>query len=171
MNKETLRQILLSERTKLFCVLDGAQFEDLPVRLYEMNPPNYCLFTGDLEPDMLYVAPFVVNLLPNHAFTDWVFEQGVGKNQGIFAHSLHSIKEMRKHFRALVDVYDEQGEPLIFRFYDPRVLRRFLPTCRPDELKTFFGKIQQFFAEDEEKNLVSFALENDSLKESKFDLA
>jgi Domain of unknown function (DUF4123) len=169
MDKEKLKQYLLSERTKLFCVLDGASVPDLPMRLYETRPPNYCLFSGELAPDMAHVAPYVVNLLPNHKFTDWVLDESFGKHWGIFAHSLYSIKEMRRHFRALVSVYDEQGNPLIFRFYDPRVLQRFLPTCNAGELKTFFGKIQKYYAESDDDLLV-YELENDKLKESKFDL-
>ncbi|HEY0429898.1 MAG TPA: DUF4123 domain-containing protein [Pyrinomonadaceae bacterium] len=169
MDKEKLKQHLLSERTKLFCVLDGASVPDLPVRLYEMRPPNYCLFSGELATDMAYVAPYVINLLPNHKFTDWVLNESFGNHWGIFAHSLYSIKEMRRHFRSLVSVYDEHGNPLTFRFYDPRVLRRFLPTCNAGELKTFFGKIERYFAEEDE-NLLGFELETDKLKKSTFDL-
>lgn len=167
MNKETLQRHLLSERTKLFCVLDGASVPDLPARLYEWRPPHYCLFTGELAPDMAYVAPYVVNLLPSQPFTEWVLTESFGRHWGIFAHSPYSIKEMRRHFRSLVDVYDEEGNPMTFRFYDPRVLRKFLPTCNAGELKTFFGRIERFFAEDETgENLLGFELENDKLKRS-----
>ena len=56
---------------------------------------------------------------------------------------------------------------MIFRFYDPRVLRKFLPTCNADELQTFFGKVETFFAEDEkEKPFSAFNFENDALKET-----
>ena len=168
MDKEKLKQYLLSNQTKLFCVLDGVAVPDLPTQLYEMSPPNYCLFSGELEPELAYVAPYVVQLTPGHKFTDWVLNESFGKNWGIFVHCPHSITEMRRHFRSLVDVYDEEGNPMIFRFYDPRVLRQFLPTCETDELKTFFGKVQRYFAEDEaDENLLGFELENDNLKESK----
>jgi hypothetical protein len=172
MDKEKLKQYLLSAQTKLFCVLDGAAVPDLPTHLYELDPPNYCLAPGELEPEAAFVAPYVVQLLPNHKFTDWVLDEGFGKNWGIFVHCPHSITEMRRHFRSLVTVYDEEGNMMIFRFYDPRVIRQFLPTCDADELKTFFGKVQRYFAEAEaDENLLSFELENDNLKESKFALA
>jgi hypothetical protein len=166
MTKEELEKILIDERIRTFVVLDGATVPELPMRLYEMRPPNYCLFRGELAPDMAEVAPYVVQLVPNAPFTDWVLNgENFGKHWGIFAHSLHSIKEMRRHFRALVTVYNEQGNPMIFRFYDPRVLRKFLPTCSPDELKTIFGKVETFFAEDEkEQRFSAFRLENDELK-------
>ncbi len=35
----------------------------------------------------------------------------------------------------------EQKAPLVFRYYDPRVLRVYLPTCSPAEFARFFGPI------------------------------
>ncbi len=167
MTKEQLENILFNEQTLAFTVLDGASIPDLRMRLYEMRPPHYCLFRGELEPDMAEVAPYVVNLVPNTPFCDWVLNDNFGKHWGIFAQSRHSIKEMRRHFRALVTVYNEKGDPMIFRFYDPRVLRKFLPTCNGGELKVFFGNVEVFFAEDEKgQNLSAFRLENDQLKQT-----
>ena len=169
MTKEELEKILFSERTLVYAVLDGASVSDLRMKLYEMRPPNYCLFRGELEPDLAEVAPYVIQLIPNAPFTDWVLNECFGKHCGIFAHCRHSIKEMRRHFRSLVKVYNENGEPLIFRFYDPRVLRKFLPTCTGDELMTFFGKVETFFAEDEkDRPFSAFKLENDKLKQTDF---
>jgi hypothetical protein len=72
---------------------------------------------------------------------------------------------MRKQFRSLITVYDESGNPLLFRFYDPRVLPEFLKTCNAAELKTFFGKADYLFAEDGQE-LLSFKLENNELKQT-----
>ena len=168
MTKEELEKFLISERIRTFAILDGASVPDLPMRLYELRPPNYCLFRGELAPDMAEVAPYVVQLVPGAPFTDWVLAgENFGKHWGVFAQSFHSIKEMRRHFRSLVTVYDEQGTPMYFRFYDPRVLRNFLPTCTTEELKTFFGKVEKFFAEDKKgEKFSAFSLENDELKET-----
>jgi hypothetical protein len=65
----------------------------------------------------------------------------------------------------LINVYDEEARSLIFRFYDPRVLNKFLPTCDAEQLKKFFGDVDTFFAENGE-NLSSFRLENGKLKQS-----
>lgn len=168
MNKEKLEEILFSEKTRIYAVLDGASVPDLPMKLYEMKPPRYCLFTGELEPDMAEVAPYLVRLYPRAPFTEWVLKECWGKHWGIFAHSRKPLQEMRKHFRSLVKVYDEKGNPMIFRFYDPRVLRRFLPTCKPAELKIFFGDVESFFAESEDDGkLMNFQLaEENNLKQS-----
>jgi hypothetical protein len=78
---------------------------------------------------------------------------------------------MRAHFRSLVNVYDEKGNPMMFRFYDPRVLRRFLPTCKPAELKVFFGDVESFFAESDDNKLLSFSLaEENNLKQAAIDI-
>jgi hypothetical protein len=36
---------------------------------------------------------------------------------------------------------------MLFRYYDPRVLRAFLPTCTLEEANTFFGPVDAFVAE------------------------
>lgn len=167
MNKQKLEEYLIRKDTKLYCVLDGASVPELPKRLYETRIPNVCLFPGDLPADMIYVAPYVVHLSSSNKFTDWVLGESFGKHWGIFVHCRHSMTEMRRHFRALVNVYDERANSMVFRFYDPRVLRRFLPTCTPEELKTLFGKVETFFAEDEAgQNLLGFQLANGSLKQT-----
>jgi hypothetical protein len=163
MEREKLKQYLLTEGTRLFCILDGASVPQLPMHLYKMQAANECLFKGDLEPDMLYVAPFVVHLPAGDTFTDWVFGEGFGKHWGIFMHSRRSMNEMRRHFRSLVNVYDEDARSLIFRFYDPRVLNKFLPTCDADQLKSFFGDVDAFYAEDGSK-LIRFRLDKGRLE-------
>ena len=137
------------------------------MRLYEAQLPNHCLFKGDLDPDMAHVAPYLVFLPPDHEFTEWVFSEGFGNDWGIFVHSRHSLIEMRRHFRSLINVYDEGGNSMTFRCYDPRVLRKFLPTCSAEELDTFFGKLDALFAESEDgENLLSFELKDNVLSQT-----
>ena len=65
---------------------------------------------------------------------------------------------MRKHRRFLL-VKAEDGEELYFRSYDPRVLRVFVPTCTPEEARTFFGPIRAFLVEaNEPETLLTFTV-------------
>lgn len=170
-NTEKLNNHLFSHPTRVYAVLDGASVPDLPMKLFEMKPPRYCLFTGDLEPDMAEVAPYLVRLYPRTDFTNWVLKECWGKHWGIFVHSRKPLRDMRKHFRSLVTVYDEQGTSMIFRFYDPRVLSVFLPTCLPEELNTLFGDVESFFAESENKEkLMQFENKEGNLKQSALDV-
>ena len=167
MDSAKLKQHLFAGGTRLFCVLDGASVPDLPIKLYEMAPANHCLFTGDLEPELEYAAPYLVHLAPDGAFTDWVLAASPGNHWGVFIHSGISMLEMRKHFRGLINVVDEKGDPLLFRYYDPRVLHKFLPTCTANELATFFGRTDAFFAEtDDGQNLTRFQIAGGNLKQT-----
>lgn len=170
-NTEKFSQHIISFNTRIYAILDGASVTGLPMKLYEMKPPHYCLFAGELEPDMAEVAPYLVRLYPNTPFTDWLLQECCGKNWGIFVHSRRTLDELRGHFRALIDVYDEKGEPMIFRYYDPRVLRQFLPTCKPAELKMLFGDVEAFFAEEDDEKMWRFEKADGNLKQIELDIS
>jgi hypothetical protein len=148
----------------IFAVLDGAGTPGLLQQLADHEPEHICLYSGDLEPDMAEVAPYLVKLEPKAQFTDWVVEHGWGNNWGVFAETSENMQSMRKHFRSFLTVYDETGKSLLFRYYDPRVLRVYLPTCNGEELKTMFGPVQSYLLEDENPaSMLRFRLKNGAL--------
>jgi len=51
-------------------------------------------------------------------------------------------------------VHDEAGKPLYFRFYDPRVLRTYLPTCNASELAQIFGPVECYVQEGEDPGVL-----------------
>jgi Domain of unknown function (DUF4123) len=59
------------------------------------------------------------------------------------------METLRKHFRRFLRVTDESGRKLLFRYYDPRVLPIYLPTCTNEELTTGFGTVARFVVETE----------------------
>ena len=169
--KEELQKHLFGENMRVYAILDGASIEELPTKIYEMQPKNFCLYRGELEADIAEVAPYLVELAPETYFTEWLLENCWGKHWGIFAHSPFSITDVRKHFRKFLTVYDETGNPMLFRYYDPRVLTQFLPACAYDELQDLFGKVTTYFAESmETKNLSRFQFFNDRLQQSALDV-
>lgn len=159
-----LKQYLGGNTTLLYGVLDAAVVPDLPMRLFESGLPNYCLFPGDLEPDLLHLAPYLVYLPDEHEFTEWILNEGFGDDWGIFIQSRASLIEMRRQLRSLLNVYDEAGNSMTFRFYDPRVLRQFLPTCSKEELSAFFENVDALFAESETgEDLLCYELKHEAL--------
>src|SRR5262245_15665317 len=140
--KTQLEKYLFRKDTHTYAILDGASVPDLPIKLYEMNPVNACLYQGELSPDLVYVAPYLVHLFPGTDFTDWLLTECWGKHWGIFAQSPLSLVKVRKHFRLLLTVYDDKGNPMLFRYYDPRVLISFIKTCNQEELEIVFGEIK-----------------------------
>lgn len=169
--KEKLEKYLFRKDHFTYAVLDGASVPDLPVKLYEMGATNICLYQGDIPADLVYVAPYLVQLPFGSSFTEWLLSEYWGKHWGIFAQSPLSLKEVRKHFRLLLTVYDDKGNPMLFRYYDPRVLGRFLKTCQEEELELMFDKVRYYFVETpEEVQLSRFNFINGKLKEVKLKL-
>ncbi len=145
----TLSETLSSQEDGVYTVLDGASVEELRSQLNRLAPPHVCLYRGDLAPDLAEVAPYLVELLPGSAFTNWLIREGWGRHWGVFAMSDRNLLAMRKHFRRLLTVHGENGKPLLFRYYDPRVLRAFLPLCDDTEAAEMFGPVRRYVVEGE----------------------
>lgn len=143
-------EIFAEAEMRVYALLDGASVPGLQDRLFADRPEYECLYRGELAPDLAEVAPYLVLLGPNSAFTDWVIAQGWGNHWGVFALAREDLRTVRRHFRTLLTVRGENGQPVQFRYYDPRVLRVYLPTCTPEELAEFFGPVQCYVQEAEQ---------------------
>jgi hypothetical protein len=164
-------RLFSDEGVNVFAVLDGASVPGLLEKLYTLSPNFCCLYRGELAPDMAEVAPYLVRLEPGLEFTSWVIGQGWGNHWGIFATGEADLQMMRRHFRSFLIVYDESGRPLRFRYYDPRVLRAYLPTCNAEELATIFGPVTGYLLEDAEPNIaLRFRMAAGSVREKKISL-
>ena len=117
-----------------------------------------CLYEGEQTRELAEVAPYLVQLQKDELFTHWLFGNGWGKSWGIFPVSKGDFEAMLRHFRQFVFVRDENTKKVYFRFYDPRVLRSFLPACRLEEAEEFFGPVNSFFMENVDADqLVKFS--------------
>lgn len=162
------QQLLAEEAGNLYAVLDGASVPDLLPKLYGLQPEFECLYRGELKPDMAQVAPYLVRLDADSEFTQWVLEEGWGKHWGIFVSTDADLRAMRRHFRTFLIVYDSDSKPLYFRYYDPRVLRLYLPTCNQEELQAVFGPVVSYLLEDEAPTtLLRFQLASGTLRQEK----
>jgi hypothetical protein len=142
-------RLFADEGAQVYAILDGASVEGLVPRLAEAAE-YVCLYAGELKPDMQAVAPYLIRLERGAPFTAWILEEGWGKHWGVFAAGAADLRALRLHFRRFLLVHDSNGKPLVFRYYDPRVLRTYLPTCNAEELDTVFGPVTHFYAEGED---------------------
>ncbi|MFC1636693.1 DUF4123 domain-containing protein, partial [Planctomycetota bacterium] len=145
-----LKQLFSQPEANVHAVLDGASVPELPELLWEHQPEHVCLYRGELEPDMATVAPYLVKLEYDHPFTRIVCEQGWGHHWGIFMQAPAEVdfRMLRNHFRKLLMVYDPDEKLIYFRYYDPRVLRIYLPTCNAEETKIVFGPVGSYMMEE-----------------------
>lgn len=159
------RQLFKDPALRAYAVLDGAANPALLDHLYGDRPDFDCLYRGELAPDIAECAPYLARLEADTPFADWLLERCWGNHWGIFAVADCDLPTLRRHFRKLNMVYDpETHKPLLFRYYDPRVVRIFLPTCDAGQLAEFFGPVRGYFAEtDDGAGLARFFLNGPEL--------
>src|SRR5579864_6542977 len=136
-------------RQNVWMIVDGARTIDVFRMLIECHLEYTCLYSGPLSPDLEIAAPYLVQL--DHAYRDTrrFIRRAWGESMGVFFQSDTSLKNLRRHLKEFLVVRDERGRRLVFRYYDPRVLRVYLPTCVTSELRTVFGPIDCFWTESE----------------------
>lgn len=132
-----------------YILLDAARMEVRMEEAKELNPYHQSLYKGRSEEDLAAVAPYLFPVPEDSNFLDWYMEEGWSDAWGVIVSSRASFETCYKHFRKFLLVKTEEGEELYFRFYDPRVLRIFLPTCDKEQILEFFGPVDFFATEGE----------------------
>lgn len=161
----------LSARTSVFALVDAARDEKIFGAVDATYQPKECLYAGDLPWQLQMTAPYLVELARDERFTRFFIENGWGNSWGLFLRTETGFKQLRRHLRQFLRVRTEDGKRLIFRYYDPRILRAYLPTCRPGELETFFGPVSAFLAESEDPaHLVEFRRDANHLSSNQIEL-
>lgn len=154
----------------VWAILDGARDERIYPALQASRLDHISLYAGKLPDALKRAAPYLVELAAGYKFTRPLLEMGWGKSWGIFLRT-RDPQNLRHHLRGLLRVQDEAGRRMVFRYYDPRVLRAYLPTCEVAELKTVFGPISSYITEaDHGRSLVEFMFDGHKLTERRTEL-
>jgi hypothetical protein len=141
---------MILQKLEFFILLDAARMEAEIDSARSMNPNFDSLYRGQSEEALASVAPYIFQAEREGEFERWYFDTGWGDAWGILVFAEEDMKTLHKHFRKFLMVQTEDGEELYFRFYDPRVLRIFLPTCDKGQLQEFFGPVNAYICEDED---------------------
>ena len=132
---------------KTWAILDAARDDRIYRAVDRSSQESCCLFAGNISPALREVAPYLVRFDKEDDSTNFILDNGWGNAWGIFFSSQASMETLRKHFRRFLRVTDESGRKLLFRYYDPRVLTIYLPTCTNEELTDIFGPVDRFVVE------------------------
>lgn len=134
---------------QVYWLVDGARDPQIASLIRSSGLQYECLFAGDLHPRLQAAAPYLVYLQPESSSTALLLNLGWGKAWGIFALALPDITlaQLRLHFKKFLRVQTEAGKELAFRFYDPRVLNAYLPSCTAPEFISFIGPLTSLCAE------------------------
>jgi pSer/pThr/pTyr-binding forkhead associated (FHA) protein len=144
----------------LFAVLDAARSDRTLTLLRESVETYRSLYEGTEGDALEHVAPHLVELPRGSALLGRLVREGWEKRWGIFIEWPRSFKELRTHLRRFLMVADaDTRERFYFRFYDPVVLRKFLPTCTPKQRAELFGEIGAFLVEGGRGGVSRFSAE------------
>jgi pSer/pThr/pTyr-binding forkhead associated (FHA) protein len=147
--------ILTHHGAPLFAVIDAAR-EGVAGELLQPSRLRYQqLFEGQATDASAAHIPVLVELgqassagagTDMQTFLETLLRSGWGKSWGIFCTSQSGFEILLGHFRSFL--------LLRIRFYDPRVLRAFLPTCEPEELRAIFGPVASYVVESERPDMM-----------------
>ena len=132
-----------AERGALHAVLDACDEPRVVDKVRALGPGlAVSLYRGAAEFDLAAIAPYLVQVTPD--VLQWLTATIWTDPWGIFAISEAPIDTLRTHFRKFLLVDAPDGDAWYFRFYDPRVLARWLPACDEAQLGEFFGPVSSY---------------------------
>lgn len=146
-----------ARKERLYAVLDAARSDRILVVLRESIETYRSLYEGIDGEVMSQAAPHLVELPRGSALLEQLVMEGWEERWGIFFTFPRSFRDARRHLRHFLMVRDDDTRKrLYFRFYDPGVLREFLPLATVRQRDEFFGEVTAFYAESERGALLKF---------------
>lgn len=163
--QERLLTLLRERLQPLYAVLDAARDAQVLMLLLESGAEYQSLYQGPKGAALARCAPYLVKLPKDSQLVEILVRKGLGKSWGVFLICAADFQEIRRHLRNFLQVSMPDGKKAYFRFYDPRVLRTFLPTCTPQEGSNFLGPIKCYLMEADEPNtLVMFGAKAEGIR-------
>jgi hypothetical protein len=132
--------------TLLFGVFDGARDARIAALCAE-GAEQACLYRGEVDPRLQAVAPWLVGAPEGDDVLLELVDAGFGKSWGFVGECRGGLDVAMRHWRGLLKVR-LGGDEVLFRFYDPRVLRSYLPSLDAEGARAFFGPFRRLFLED-----------------------
>ncbi len=146
-----------ASRGPLYAVLDGARDPRILELLHEAPDEHRSLYEGTRGEALEAVAPYLVRFRDDSGLLERLVLEGWERRWGIFLATPASFREARRHLRRFLMVEVEDTlQRLYFRFYDPGVLREFLPTCTVRQVAELLGEAEAALGEAADGSLARF---------------
>jgi len=133
----------------LYAVVDASKDPYvIPHTLEAMASNVVCLFKGDARENLGDQTAWIAQIDRQEQLLEWLMEEGWGKRWGFIALSDFPLDRFATHLRKFTKVVDAEGVEHFFRFYDPQVLRQYLPVFDQKQHDLFFRGVRACFIED-----------------------
>jgi len=138
----------------VYAILDGARNNKIQPMLGKSGQRYSCLYEGSLNYELTLAAPYIIRLEKESDFTHELIQQCWGNSWGIFAiaYAPATLISVRRNCRKIAYVLNQNNKKYVFRYYDPRVFRIYLPTCDALEAAKVFGPVTEFVIEGDAPN-------------------
>jgi hypothetical protein len=133
----------------LYAVVDAARdrriYELVHTALFPM-----CLFRAEVVSPLGRNAPYLVPVEHAERLIESWRRVGRGESWGIFLRSSQEQARVRQRLRTFNQAKLPDGQVVLFRWWDPRVFRIYLPTCDADDLGQWFASVEEYVCETED---------------------
>jgi hypothetical protein len=144
---ERVVDFLRQQKEPLFALVDAAR-DPMAVLswLRSCGEEHQSLYEGPKGERLAAAAPYLVRLPAKSPALETLVRHGWCHGWGIYLTCGRPFADVRKHLRHFLLVQLPGGKQAYFRFYDPRVLRVYLPTCTPAEGRDLMGPVSAYYA-------------------------
>ena len=145
--QSVLLNTLYREGEAVYAVLDAIRDARIPAFL-DASGEKYAR-VDDENP----ASPYLVLVPARSRLLDVLIKDGWNHGWGFYFSSSLEFENALWHWRTFVTLHNRNGQPVTFRFWDPRVLRAVVPAMTPGEAAGFFGLISRFVVEGDKPGL------------------
>lgn len=169
--KRRLVSVLRNDLQPLYAILDAARDKEILPLLRDSKAEHQSLYEGERAAELADVAPYLVRLPAESPLLTTLEAQAWGKSWGVCLTCDLQLKELKQHLRQFLTITALNGDKVFFRFYDPRVMRTFLPAKKEDDARQFFGPVRGYLVEDEKPGeFLHLRIKNGVLAQKKVEL-
>ena len=135
--------------TTLYAVVDCARDPRIYDLVHDALFPM-CLFRTEVVSPLGRAAPYLVPVEHAERLIAAWRRHGLGQSWGLFLTSSQEQARVRQRLRTFNEAKLPDGRVVLFRWWDPRVFRVYLPTCDAGDLVTLFAGIDSYVCENDD---------------------
>ncbi len=148
--QKTMAEMAVRDCATLYALVDAARSDQVLPRLASGQCNYQSLFVGTDKEPLFRAGPFLIAPCEDRGLFKWLTTEAWGESMALFFTSQAPYDQLLRHLQSLLKAITEEDDELFFRYYDPRVLRNYLPYCDTASGWRFMGPIARLMVEAEE---------------------